>query len=54
MEIVMGFRKWLNEGRNDATKLKCLECGHKFKKKLSAKALETKCPKCGGYDTEID
>ncbi len=40
--------------KSDATKFECLECGNKFKKKISSKTVDVKCPKCGGYDVEID
>ena len=33
-------------------KLVCLECGKKFKK--SGKKFEYQCPKCKGYDIEVD
>lgn len=36
----------------EATKLKCMECGKDFKKKLGKNTYEVKCPKCGSYDTE--
>lgn len=36
-----------------STKFECMECGNKFKKKIGPKTFEVKCPKCGGYDTEI-
>ena len=32
--------------------LECMECGKKFKR--SGKRLEYKCPKCGGYDIDLD
>ena len=35
-------------------KFECLECGNKFKKKISSKTVDVKCPKCGGYDVEVD
>ena len=35
------------------TKLECIECGNKFSKTISPTAVEVKCPKCGGYDTEV-
>jgi Zn finger protein HypA/HybF involved in hydrogenase expression len=34
------------------TKMKCMECGKDFKKKIGKKTVEVKCPKCGSYDTE--
>jgi hypothetical protein len=47
------FKGWLNELKAEKTEMECMECGKKFKKKLSAKAFEVKCPKCGGYDTDV-
>lgn len=38
--------------RNGSTQLVCIECDHKFKKKLGSHTIEVKCPKCGGYDVE--
>lgn len=34
------------------TKMKCMECGKEFKKKIGPRTYEVKCPKCGSYDTE--
>jgi DNA-directed RNA polymerase subunit RPC12/RpoP len=31
----------------------CIECGHKFKKKIGSKTFEVRCPKCHGVDTEV-
>jgi predicted nucleic acid-binding Zn ribbon protein len=42
----------LNEATS--TKMICRECGHKFRKKVSKKTVEVKCPKCGGYDTDVN
>lgn len=39
--------------RHGSTQMQCMECGHKFKKKLGKGAYEVKCPKCGGYDTDV-
>lgn len=36
-----------------STKMECMECGHKFKKKLTKNTVEVKCPKCKGYDTDV-
>jgi Zn finger protein HypA/HybF involved in hydrogenase expression len=38
----------------EKTPMVCHECGHKFKKTVGKGTVEVKCPKCGGYDTEID
>lgn len=38
--------------KNYKTPMQCMECGHKFKKKIGPKTFEVKCPKCGSYDTE--
>jgi len=36
------------------TKLKCMECGKSFTKKLpKSGASEVKCPKCGSYDVDL-
>ena len=32
--------------------IKCMECGHKFTKAITARTYEIRCPKCHGYDTE--
>jgi Zn finger protein HypA/HybF involved in hydrogenase expression len=34
--------------------IECMECGHKFKRSVSRSTFEIKCPKCGGYDTDIE
>jgi len=46
----MSFRDYLKEA---STNMKCMECGHKFKKNLGKNTVEVKCPKCKGYDTEV-
>ena len=38
----------------EKTSMICRECGKKFKKTLGKKTVEVKCPKCGGYDTDVD
>ena len=35
------------------TPMVCHECGKKFKKKIGKGTAEVKCPKCGGYDTDV-
>lgn len=35
------------------TKMVCYECDAEFSKKIGAKTFEVKCPKCGGYDTDV-
>ena len=40
--------------KDDKLRLICIECGHKFAKKVGPRTYEVKCPKCGGYDTEPD
>ena len=35
------------------TQMICLECDHKFKKKITESTYEVRCPKCGGYDTDL-
>lgn len=43
--------KYLGEAKG--TSMECIECGNKFKKKIGKNTTEVKCPKCGGYDTEV-
>jgi phage FluMu protein Com len=31
-----------------------LECGKVFWKKIAAHTVEVKCPKCGGFDTDVE
>ena len=60
--MVTRSKKMHNSGRvkmrlkdfmlEEKTKIKCMECGKEFKKKIGAKTMEVKCPKCGSYDTE--
>jgi predicted Zn-ribbon and HTH transcriptional regulator len=45
--------KYLGERTTQSTPMKCMECGHKFKKKLGRNTTEVKCPKCKGYDTDV-
>ena len=33
--------------------MECMECGHKFDKRISPTTFEIKCPKCGGYDVDV-
>lgn len=47
----MKFREYINEAKS-STQMQCMECGHKFKKKIGKNTTEVKCPKCKGYDTE--
>jgi hypothetical protein len=35
------------------TDFECIECGHKFRKKLGPRTYEIQCPKCKGYDVEL-
>lgn len=37
-----------------STAMECLECGAKFSRKITPSTTEVKCPKCGGYDTNVD
>ena len=39
--------------RNYKTPMQCMECGHKFKKKIGPKTFEVKCPKCKSTDVEV-
>lgn len=36
------------------TPMECLECGNKFSKTIRPSTVEVKCPKCGGFDTEVN
>jgi len=36
-----------------ATRMICLECDRVFSKVIGPSTVEVKCPKCGGYDTEL-
>ena len=42
----------LNEA-SQKTDMECMECGHKFKKKIGKGTAYVKCPKCGGVDTDL-
>lgn len=35
------------------TTIECLECGRNFKRTITARTVEIKCPGCGGYDTTV-
>jgi DNA-directed RNA polymerase subunit RPC12/RpoP len=35
------------------TAIICLECGHTFRKVIKSTTVEIKCPRCGGYDTDV-
>lgn len=35
-------------------RMECLECGKFFTKLITSKTTSVKCPRCGGYDTDID
>jgi DNA-directed RNA polymerase subunit RPC12/RpoP len=50
MKVLEKIDKYLGEA--ESTKMKCMECGKEFKKKLGKSTFEVKCPKCGSYDTE--
>lgn len=34
--------------------IQCYECDHRFKRSVSARTTEIRCPKCGGYDTNLE
>lgn len=47
------IEKYIGEAKkSQSSQLQCMECGHKFKKKIGRGTVEVKCPKCKGYDTE--
>ena len=35
-----------------ATEIECMECDHKFFRKVRAGTTEIRCPKCHGFDTQ--
>ena len=60
MTVEQKIREYVREAIRDAltveakgTKLQCQECGKKFSRSVS-KSSEPKCPKCGGYDVDLD
>jgi DNA-directed RNA polymerase subunit RPC12/RpoP len=53
MEVLEKINIILGEAKKTgSTKMECMECGKKFKKKIGPRTYEVKCPKCGSYDTE--
>lgn len=36
------------------TEMICRECGKIFKKSIGPRTFEVKCPKCGGYDVDVN
>jgi len=55
MNIIEQIEMVLNEkATSQSTQMICRECGKKFKKKVGPKTFEAKCPKCGGFDTDVD
>jgi len=36
------------------TRVVCIECGYRFMKYIRYDAVEVQCPKCHGYDTELN
>ena len=47
-------KKRLSEAKKShSIEMECIECGHKFKKRITKSTIEVKCPKCKGYDTEV-
>lgn len=38
---------------SDKVRMECMECGHKFNKKIGPRTAEVRCPKCKGYDTDL-
>lgn len=39
--------------KREATKMICRECDAKFSRVIGPRTYEVRCPKCGGYDTDI-
>lgn len=47
----------VGENKDEATEktpMVCRECGYKFKKSIGKGSVDIKCPKCGGYDTDVE
>lgn len=42
-----------NEPTKMVWKMVCYNCGKNFKKKLQRHTFEVKCPRCGGYYTDV-
>lgn len=40
--------------KREATAMICLECGKRFKRRIGPRTFEVRCPKCHGYDTDLD
>jgi phage FluMu protein Com len=38
---------------NPKTPMECIECGHRFARVIGPGTYEVRCPKCGGYDTDV-
>lgn len=51
-EEVLQSGRPLPEASSEAVEMVCNECGKRFKKRITARTYEVKCPRCGGYDTE--
>jgi hypothetical protein len=50
VKIYLGVKPLFGE----STLLYCLECDHRFRRVIKVSTVYIKCPKCGGYDTELD
>jgi Zn finger protein HypA/HybF involved in hydrogenase expression len=37
----------------ESSQIQCYECDHTFRKKIGPNTTEIRCPKCGGYDTNV-
>jgi DNA-directed RNA polymerase subunit RPC12/RpoP len=53
MSIIDRIDMMIDEA-SQSTQMICRECGKKFRKKISKKTVEVKCPKCGSYDTDVN
>jgi len=49
----MGIGEEIVSEAGRSTKMQCMECGAKFRKKIGPRTFEVKCPKCGSYDTDV-
>lgn len=56
MRIPWKASQSISESKIDKGKtlLVCLECGHRFRRKLGPRTFEVRCPKCGSVDVEVE
>jgi len=37
----------------ESTRVECMECGHRFSKRIGSRTYEIVCPKCKSIDVEV-